>query len=178
MGELFYVIGASGVGKDTLLNYVRQKINGNYPVIFAHRYITRAVDGSENYVSLSREEFLLRREAGFFALWWMSHGNLYGIGPEINIWMEKGYSVVVNGSREYLPEAQTLYHDIKVIVIEASPQSILQRLRERGREAEDEIRSRIERAKSILINTENVITINNDGAIEQAGEKLLGAILR
>ena len=83
MSRLFYVIGASGAGKDTLINYARTKINGLQPVIFAHRYITRPpFTGNENHISLSSEEFQSRIKANLFALYWESHGNFYGIGHE------------------------------------------------------------------------------------------------
>ena len=48
IGRLIYLIGASGVGKDTFLNEVKN----NYPKIFvAHRYITRPCfgDGGKPY---------------------------------------------------------------------------------------------------------------------------------
>lgn len=107
MSTLFYIIGASGAGKDTLINYARNAINATEQIIFAHRYITRiATYGNENHISLSHAEFKQRKLANFFALNWESHGNCYGIGREIDTWLRKGFSVVVNGSREYLPVAQ------------------------------------------------------------------------
>ena len=110
MSTLFYVIGASGVGKDTLMNYARIAINGNAPVIFAHRYITRDTEaGNENHINISREEFALRKANQLFALDWESHGQCYGIGIEIDLWLQKGLNVVVNGSRQYLPIAKSRY---------------------------------------------------------------------
>ena len=110
MSTLFYVIGASGAGKDTLMNYARSTINGAEPVIFANRYITRPpFTGNENHIHLSREEFEARINANLFALYWESHEQYYGIGTEINGWMECGFNVVVNGSRQYLPVAQQRY---------------------------------------------------------------------
>jgi ribose 1,5-bisphosphokinase len=41
VARLFYVIGASGAGKDTLLRYARVRVGGSGGVVFAHRYITR-----------------------------------------------------------------------------------------------------------------------------------------
>ncbi len=62
MAQLFYIIGASGVGKDSLMNYARQRINGSLPIVFAHRYITRAAkEGNENHVYVSPEEFRSRK---------------------------------------------------------------------------------------------------------------------
>jgi ribose 1,5-bisphosphokinase len=177
MSKLFYVIGASGAGKDTLMNYARKQINGSENVVFAHRYITRPpFSGNENHVSLTKEEFALRSRAGMFALSWGSHDKYYGIGQEINSWLNKGFNVVVNGSREYLPVAQGLYPDLKVILITASPEIISQRLAVRGREDANEIAKRIARTAEINTNLENCIEVQNDGAVEIAGSELVNLI--
>ena len=177
MSKLFYVIGASGAGKDTLINYARTKINGSGPVVFAHRYITRPpFAGNENHISLSAEEFTSRINANLFALHWESHGNYYGIGQEINGWMEKGFNVVVNGSRQYLPIAQQIYPDIKVILIDADPETINRRLSNRGREAPTEIEKRIARTSEINADLAHCIKILNNNAVEDAGDELVDII--
>jgi ribose 1,5-bisphosphokinase len=177
MSKLFYVIGASGAGKDTLMNYARKQINGSENVVFAHRYITRPpFSGNENHVSLTNEEFALRSKAGMFALNWGSHDKYYGIGQEINSWLNKGFNVVVNGSREYLSAAQRLYPDLIVVLITASPEIITGRLISRGREDAGEIAKRIARTIEVNTNLENCIEIQNNGAIEAAGNELVNLI--
>jgi len=177
MSTLFYVIGASGAGKDTLMNYARTTINGEKAVIFAHRYITRpSNNGNESHVHLTAPEFKLRIEAGFFALHWESHGNHYGIGTEIDTWMEKGCNVVVNGSREYLPVAQQRYPEMIVILVEASPETISSRLAGRGRETAEEIEKRIRRSSQINCNLSNCIKIQNNDSVENAGDELIKII--
>lgn len=180
MGNLFYVIGASGVGKDSVMNYARSTINGSFPVIFAHRYITRpAKEGNENHVQISRKEFHARQQGGLFALHWDSHDQHYGIGVEINSWLEKGFHVVVNGSRGYLPEAQKKYPQLKVVLIEADPETIRQRLESRGRENSVQIQKRIDRNGTITPEWENTgmtFRIQNDGLLEEAGDQLISLI--
>ncbi len=177
MSKLFYVIGPSGAGKDTLMNYARTKINGNQPVIFSHRYITRPpFEGSENHVYLSHSEFEARYQAGFFAMNWESHNQHYGIGTEINNWMQAGFNVVVNGSRQYLPVAQKLYPDMITILIDASADVISSRLAGRGRETKEEIKKRIARTAEITTDLKNCIKVQNDGAIEDAGERLINIL--
>lgn len=177
MSTLFYVIGASGSGKDTLMNYARQQINGSENVLFAHRYITRPpFAGNENHISLSNQEFELRRDANLFALNWGSHNKYYGIGREIDSWMQSGFNVVVNGSREYLPVARQLYPDLKVILITASSETIARRLMSRGREDAAEIQTRIARTAQINTTIDNCIKIQNDNEVEDAGNKLVNII--
>lgn len=177
MSKLFYVIGASGAGKDTLMNYARTRINGSENVVFAHRYITRPpFFGNENHVSLTNEEFALRSRAGMFALSWGSHDKYYGIGQEINSWLNKGFNVVVNGSREYLPVAQRLYPDLIVILITTNPEIIASRLAVRGREDAEEIAKRIARTAELNTDFENCIEIQNNGVVELAGNELVNLI--
>jgi ribose 1,5-bisphosphokinase len=177
MSKLFYVMGASGAGKDTLINFARTRVNGSDKIIFAHRYITRPpFTGNENHVHLTVEEFKARIHAELFALYWESHGKYYGIGKEINAWMDGGFNVIVNGSRQYLPVAQQLYPDIVVILIDASPEVINQRLASRGREDAGEIAKRITRTAEIDTDLTNCIKIMNDGAVEDAGEELVNII--
>jgi ribose 1,5-bisphosphokinase len=177
MSRLIYTIGASGVGKDTLLLYARRHINGSLPLLFAHRYITRpATDGSENHISLSNEEFLLRKEKGLFAMDWESHQLYYGVGREIDDWMAKGCYVIVNGSRGYLEIARSRYPDMTTIIIEADPVIISQRLAQRGREDAQDISSRIQRQPSLPDGIEGLVRITNNGLPEEGGNTLVEVI--
>lgn len=178
MSQLFYIIGASGVGKDSLMNYARQQINGASRVIFAHRYITRAAkEGNENHIYISPEEFRSRDADGLFALAWESHGQCYGIGVEIENWLEKGYRVIVNGSRQYLPEARRKYSRLQVIMVEASPATILKRLTERGRESRADIQKRMWRNQDLPpVIEEQLIYLQNDGPLEKAGNQLVNIL--
>jgi hypothetical protein len=58
-GQLIYVMGPSGAGKDSLLGFAREKVPGE-PVVFAHRYITRPTGNGENHIALTPEEFEAR----------------------------------------------------------------------------------------------------------------------
>jgi ribose 1,5-bisphosphokinase len=180
MSQLFYFIGASGAGKDSLMNYARTRIDGSRAVIFAHRYITRHPDhGGENHIYITPQEFQIRRDAGLFAMDWESHGQYYGIGREIDDWLGRGFHVVVNGSRQYLREAHQKYSRLKVILVEASPETIRKRLENRGREGSPDIEKRISRSGEIGNAWENgaeIIRIQNDGLLEEAGEELVRLI--
>lgn len=177
MSKLFYIVGPSGAGKDSLIEYCREQLNGVLPVIFTHRYITRpAKTGSENHVSLSTEEFKLRIKHELFALYWESHGLYYGIGIEINSWLEKGFSVVINGSREYLPVALEKYPDLQPILIEADSEIIKSRLNNRGREDEKSIAERIARNEEFSLSALQIHRIQNNGTIAAAASELLNTI--
>lgn len=177
MSRLIYIVGASGVGKDTLLQYARRHINGSLPLVFAHRYITRPAGGEgENHIGLSTEEFLLRRGKGLFSLDWEGHGLHYGVGSEIDIWMEKGLAVVVNGSRGYLGTARNRYPGMIPLIIEADPDTIRRRLEARGREQGADIDSRFERQPAMPVQIEGLIRISNNGLPEEGGNRLIGVL--
>lgn len=177
MGTLFYVVGPSGVGKDTLLAYARKRLAGGGGVLFAHRYITRPAEaGGEWHVPVSRAEFVTMRDRGLFALHWESHGNGYGIGREIDGWMASGLNVVMNGSRGHLGVALERYPRLRVVLVRASASVLRRRLEVRGRENRAEIEARVARAGAFAIEAPDMIVIENDGPIAEAGERLLEAI--
>jgi ribose 1,5-bisphosphokinase len=177
-GRLIYLIGASGSGKDSLLNYARQRLAGQPGLVFAHRYITRPHDvGGENHIALSKEEFAERQRSGLFAMCWDSHGYRYGIGCEINLWLAKGLTVVMNGSREYLPEARQRYPELRAVLVCVSPGVLAARLRERGREDEEEIARRVARAAAYAAPAGIHDRVDNDGTLEEAGEAFVRIIL-
>lgn len=140
--RLIYVVGASGSGKDSLMSYARSRLANESQVVFAHRYITRSADaGGENHVALTQEEFDSRRRAGLMAMHWESHGHAYGLGIEVNQWLAKGITVVVNGSREYLETAAQRYPELVPVWVEVSPEVLRARLQARGRRVQKRSRS-------------------------------------
>lgn len=172
---LFYVVGPSGAGKDSLLSYARDRVQDER-LLFAHRYITRpASSGNENHVALTQSEFDLRDTYGLFSMKWESHGLKYGVGVEIDGWMESGVSVVVNGSREYLPVAARRYTNLVVIQVTAKTDVLESRLLARGRETMDQIRQRLDRSISVSIPSRlRSYVVDNSAALEEGGETLLG----
>ncbi|MDT8371020.1 MAG: phosphonate metabolism protein/1,5-bisphosphokinase (PRPP-forming) PhnN [Gammaproteobacteria bacterium] len=179
MADLFYVIGASGVGKDSLLDYVRQHLPLEAPVMFAHRYITRSADaGYENHIAVSEEEFQRQLDQGCLAMHWDSHGYRYGIGIEINQWLAKGINVVMNGSRGYLSRAAWDYPELRPVLIRVETATLRQRLEQRGRETAAEIEKRLERAIEFdKIEHPHMIVINNDGDLSLAGKQLTNLVV-
>lgn len=180
MADLFYVIGASGAGKDSLLSYVRSRLDYDAPVLFAHRYITRPPDaGGENHLALSEREFTNRMNRGCFAMQWYSHQTWYGIGTEIDQWLSQGLNVVINGSRTYLDEAVRRYPELTPILITAEFELLRRRLQSRGRESIEQIDQRLQSAlqRDTQIEHPRLQRIANNGVLAQAGERLLELIL-
>lgn len=173
--RLIYVMGPSGAGKDALLGFARERIGAR--VMFSHRYITRPVSDGENHIALTHDEFATRLARGLFALHWQSHGLHYGVGVEIDLWLERGMPVVVNGSRQHAHAALARYPGAQFVQIDASPSVLAARLARRGREDARQIEARLARRPSLVLpDKAHFVTIDNSGLLADAGRRLLETI--
>ena len=174
-GRLFYLMGSSGAGKDSLIGYARAAVGEHGEVLFAHRYITRpATSGGENHVALSEAEFSLRSRLGLFLFDWDGHGCRYGVGLEVRHWLESGLDVVVNGSRAYLPEARRRVPALVPVLVAVSAPRLAERLNGRGREQDDQVAARLARGQRYSeVAAPGLVVIDNDGELSAAGERLL-----
>ena len=178
-GRLVYVMGPSGAGKDSVLQYARAKLDGRHPVVFAHRYITRPPsDDIENYISLSPGEFALREARGLLACDWAAYGIRYGIGIEIAAWQAAGLLTVVDGSRAHFIANTGNLEGVIPVLITASAVELRRRLRARGREDAQGIERRLQRATEFVPIHPPLVTIDNSGPLERAGEALTALLIR
>lgn len=178
-GRLVYVIGASGAGKDSLIAYARAQLGeASATHVFARRHITRpAESGGEVHLPITPEAFERACAEGRFALHWRGNGHGYGIGVEIDDWLRQGRNVVLNGSRAYLGQAAERYPEVLPVLIRIDPAVLRQRLAARGRESAEEIEARIRRAGEYgAIDHPATVAIDNDGALEEAGERFVGLL--
>ncbi|AKM31030.1 phosphonate metabolism protein/1,5-bisphosphokinase (PRPP-forming) PhnN [Pandoraea faecigallinarum] len=181
--RLYYVMGPSGAGKDSLLAYARSRLDGAradaVPVLFAHRYITRAPSEGENHIALSHAAFALRHSLGCFALDWHSHDCRYGIGIEIDAWLAAGANVVVNGSRAFLGQAVARYGErLHLVEIRVDPVVRAMRLASRGRETGEALDRRVAHTVS-WIPPEGIplSVVDNNGPLEAAGDRLVAILM-
>ncbi|POY54153.1 ribose 1,5-bisphosphokinase [Pectobacterium versatile] len=168
MTKLIYLIGPSGAGKDSLLRAIRQLALPR--LLVAHRYITRPAEiQGENHIALTPEEFAIRQQLGLFALSWQAHECHYGIGIEIDDWLQRGNDVIVNGSRAYLTQARERYgNTLFPICLTVSASALRERLRARGRESEQQIATRLQRAEEEQRRLQSdCVLLNNDGDLQR-----------
>jgi ribose 1,5-bisphosphokinase len=175
-GRLIYVMGPSGAGKDSLLGFARNRVTGER-ILFAHRYITRPSGNGEAHVELTLDEFEARSALGLFALEWSSHGLRYGIGIELDMWLERGCTVVVNGSRQHLQQTLQRYPSADIVHIDAAPHVLEARLGARARESAEQVAARLaRRAPFSLPRGVQLTTIDNSGALEDAGHAFVDVV--
>ena len=179
-GRLIYVAGPSGAGKDSVLDWAKRRLGAGAPVVFARRTITRTRgEQGEDHLPATPEEFEARRARGEFAMHWDANGHRYGIGQEVRLWLAQGLTVVVSGSREYLPEALRQFPDMRIVHVTAHADVLRQRLVRRGREPSEAIQGRLRRAQCFsLIDRIAAAEVVNDGDLDHAGRQFLAYLLR
>ncbi|MFO7858801.1 MAG: phosphonate metabolism protein/1,5-bisphosphokinase (PRPP-forming) PhnN [Ectothiorhodospiraceae bacterium] len=178
-GTLYYLIGPSGAGKDSLLAALPRHLEPDAPVAIARRAITRPADATgEDHLPLDREAFRERQAQGAFALSWESHGCLYGIGIEVDQWLARGTRVLVNGSRGALERAQDHWGKaLTPVVVRVDADVLAQRLQRRGREDGHAIHQRLDRARALGEPAHpRRLIIDNNGPLDQAAARLAALV--
>jgi ribose 1,5-bisphosphokinase len=121
-------------------------------------------------VALSEPEFDARVTRNLFPMHWRSHGMRYGIGCELNHWLAKGLTTILNGSRAYLHEASRNYPELVPVLIEVSPEVLQSRLHSRGRESAEHIESRLQRAREFeKLQHAKLLRFSNDAPLNETG---------
>jgi ribose 1,5-bisphosphokinase len=168
-GTFVAVIGASGVGKDTLLAYARQRVDGP---VFVRRVITRPAGPEEDCDELSEDDFESMQARGGFAVSWHAHGLAYGLPRSVDTTIRAGGIAVANVSRTVLGRLEARYERLVVVRITASPAVRAARLAARGREPESSIVERLDRADPAP-DAVAALQIRNDTSVSAAGERLI-----
>ncbi len=177
VGRLFVVVGPSGVGKDSLIEFARSRLASTGHIRFVRRIITRPADsGGETHDAMSEEAFVQLEQHGSFAVSWQAHGLRYGIPAAVKHFIDQGGIAVANGSRHALPYFAAAFPNLTVVSITADPEILTMRLRLRGRESEADIQKRLNRIDTDYSKFGDVITIDNSGPLDLAGNRLVAVI--
>lgn len=172
-GVFIAVVGPSGAGKDTIIDYAREKLHDDSGVEFVRRVITRPSDaGSEDHDTLADAAFDEAEKQGAFALSWPAHGLKYGLPASVDRTIADGRVAIANLSRGALPALRQRYANVAVVEITARHDILAERLSARGRESRGEVLARLARTAPVDGGTD-VITIDNSGPREEAGERFL-----
>ena len=177
-GKLVYLMGASGSGKDTLLQAISRIPGLQGSLSIAQRHITRKTrENCEQHVPLSQQDFLEREREGEFLFNWQAHGYQYGVGKEVLGTLEEGRHVLMNGSRRYLRTARDIYPGLIPVALEVDPAVLRERLAARGRENETQISARLQRARDYAHSIPpDAVRIGNNERIEAAVRDLLESL--
>ncbi|RVU29367.1 hypothetical protein [Neptunomonas marina] len=151
MANVFYLMGASGSQKDTLINALKTLIT-NDSLMIAPRYrapLPAHID--RNDIGLSSEEFQRRSAMQRIIFRWEANGNSYGLGSETEAWLALGQSVLVKGSRESLKTAKAHFGKTLVpILIHADNNLLRSQMLQSGTASSSEIEARLIRAQAYV----------------------------
>ena len=178
-GTLFLVVGNSGSGKDSIISgVVKRYPNGLNKIIQARRYITRSPSETENNYYINHAEFKIMENSCKFALKWHIYGLDYGVPIEIEDWLKNGHPVLVNVSRLVIEKAREKYENLKVVFIEVPFEITVKRIKSRGREGDNSLEERIERARIHQNFLDADFKIDNSGVLDDAVDQLLNYLLK
>jgi len=176
-GRLVLVVGPSGVGKDSLLDAARAALRTDPMVVFPRRVVTRPPGlPGEDYIAMTEADFAAAKADGAFALDWPAHNLHYGIPNSIEADLAAGREVVINVSRGVLDEARRRYPGLLVLLINASPAILRQRLQQRGRESPAEIEERLQRAAAFTLTGPDVVRLDNDGPLAETAARFVALL--
>lgn len=169
--RLFLVIGNSGSGKDSVMKEASKLCPGLH---IMKRYVTRPAHNSEDFISVTEEEFEKVASDNLFLVIWESYGLKYGITRELDDLLVKGGAVLLNVSRTVIDRFRFFYPGSRVVFISASLEILKKRLESRGREdiGGDDARARLLRAERNMEYDASDCIIDNSGDLMKAAVEL------
>jgi len=169
MIKIVLIVGASGVGKDSLIKSIKDKLKIN----FVKRYITREPDQNESNYYVDTQAFKLLKEKNFFVSTWQAHENSYGIA---RFDIQDGLNLI-SISRSAIKDFEQEYKDVTTINITVSRDILEQRLKNRGRETKEQIEKRLNRTYK-NIEAKNLIEFDNSEVLETSSKSFLQLLER
>jgi ribose 1,5-bisphosphokinase len=174
-GIFIAIVGASGVGKDSLIRGLHAHLPANR-FEFPQRIITRPPDSNEANTYLGPAEFDSALENGEFALAWMANGHGYALPKSVESALGQGRHIIANLSRKAIPALRELFPRVLVVHVTADRNIVEARLEARGRENVQERQERVLRGLMLDDKLDADIRIENNGTLAETVETL-GAIL-
>lgn len=173
-GRMMAVVGPSGVGKDSVMAGILAALPGLHLV---KRTITRPAGlGGEEYDAVTEATFHAMVQRGDFCVHWGAHGLYYGIPAQTEAATANGTDCLANFSRGALTRAAEVFPRLVVLSLTATPHTLAQRLSVRGRETPDQIAARLSKAARPLPGGLTVVTVSNDGPLDQTVARALAAL--
>ncbi len=173
-GILFFVVGPSGAGKDSLIEGARSI---GEPFVFARRVITRpAGSAGEDHDELDDATFAEVEQRGGFLVTWSAHDLRYGLRRELLDVLSEGRHVVANGSRAMIADLSMRVLRLVVVEVTAPIELLAERILARGRETPEQVRLRVTRQVEPAPVDVKTVRVVNDGTLEQGIQRFTTAL--
>ena len=145
-GNIFVISSPSGGGKSSLIGRVLKKVPG---LTLATSHTSRPPRAGEKdgveYRFVTRKEFLAMRREGEFVEWVSLHGHLYGTSRrELDRLTAQGKDILLDIDIRGAASVASIYpRAVSVFILPPSLAVLEERLRKRGSESEEQIRTRL-----------------------------------
>lgn len=149
-GILLVLSAASGTGKTSLAHELIARVaNLHLSTSCTTRPQRQGEQPDKDYIFLSLDDFILRRDQGHFLEWASISGNFYGTPIEnINSSLQKGQDILLEIDWQGAARVRKLYPQaITIFILPPDIKQLEQRLINRRQDSEGEIRRRLANAR-------------------------------
>ncbi|QQS59563.1 guanylate kinase [Candidatus Peregrinibacteria bacterium] len=149
-GVLILIIGPSGVGKGTAINFLREEHpEWKYPVSATTRSIRKGETAGKTYYFLTPQEFEEKKQEGAFLEWALVHSkDQYGVlKSEVLPSLKEGKVVLREVDVQGFLEIQKFIppeHLLSVFLLPPTKKQLIERIQARAPISEEELKHRLE----------------------------------
>lgn len=149
---LFVISAPSGAGKTTIIREIFKNLpEMKFSVSATTRKMRNGEKEGKDYYFVSREEFEIMIKNNEFIEWEEVHGELYGtLKRELQKGTDNQVDMIFDVDVKGALSIKKLYPEAVTIFIDAPKNEIIERLRNRRTESEEELNKRIRRMDSEL----------------------------
>lgn len=176
-GTVFVIVGPSGSGKDTLINWLRAELQDRSEILFVRRIVTRPSDNDhEDHDTLELAQFLSAQKAGAFATSWQAHDLHYAIPASAKDHVDQGGFAILNGARRALGQLEAAFARLQIIHLDVNPSVLAKRLGNRGRNSDTNLSTRLAQQTLDFQAKTPIIHVANNGPVDEAGQHIVKLI--